>query len=94
MHFQIVGTGVLDCPKTNDYNLHKMAILTPFRRDETPYTDGRGRPSLQFFVLCEQGAPRRSDRAAIALRRLRLGFRLRNRCAISPLKMTRGGWAT
>ena len=41
--------------------------------------------------LCEQSAPRRSDRAAIALRRLRLGFRLRNRCAISPLKMTRGG---
>ena len=40
--------------------------------------------------LCEQGAPRRSDRAAIALRRLRLGFRLRNRYAIAPLKMTRG----
>ena len=41
--------------------------------------------------LCEQSAPRRSDRAAIALRRKHLGFRLRNRYAISPLKMTRGG---
>ena len=41
--------------------------------------------------LCEQGAPRRSARTARALRRLRLGFRLRNRYAISPLKMTREG---
>ena len=34
-HSQIVGTWrqaqSADCPKTNDYNLHKMAILTPFR---------------------------------------------------------------
>ena len=61
--------------------------------------------SIDFYVtkkdmaayptgLCEQGAPRRSDRAAIALRRKHLGFRLRNRCAIAPLKMTRGGRAT
>ena len=36
---QIVGTGVLDCPKTNDFNLHKMAILTPFPWDKIPYKD-------------------------------------------------------
>ena len=52
------------------------------------------RPQVAPTGLSEQGAPRRSARTARALRRLRLGFRLRNRYAISPLKMTRGGGAT
>ena len=48
-----VGTGVLDCPKINDFNLYKTAILSPFCRDKNHYMDSRGRLSLQSRE-CEQ----------------------------------------